>query len=784
MVPYEGNLPRSSTSFVGRGQEVAEVRRSLSAARLLTLTGPGGIGKTRLAMEAAVACREDFPEGMWLVDLAPLPDSAAVADATVIALRRPDLGARPALEQLTGYLNGRRALLVLDNCEHLADACAELAWALLSACPELRILATSRRTLDLTGERVFTVPPLPLAEAAALLRDRTAAVDADFRIAEADEAQVTRLCTDLDGLPLAIELAASRLRLLSVEQVAKRLEDRFALLAGDSPTAQPRQRTLRAAIEWSYELCTPAERLLWRRLSVFAGGFALDAAEDACADQELPRHEVLDLLGQLVSQSIVLVTERGEPPRYRLLETIRAYGREQLARSGEEERLLRRHRDFFLSLAERTATDWFGPGQEQALARLRAEHRNLLAALDYGTRSRAAASGSGRAETDGADVGDGDLGALESDGTQAWLALAAALRFHWCCNGFLGEGRRQFDSVLAAAPAATPARARALWAAAWVAQMQGDLDAAERWLGEAGELGERLDDPQLRADVQGLRGTVALYRGQPHEAVPLFEGAVAAQTGLGEEPPTLRWLFQLTLAQFYLGDPRAAETGRRAVKVAEAYGERLTRAYALWVLGYGAWLRGSPEESGALMRAVLEIHRGFSDHAGVAMALEVMAWSTAELGDHERAARLLGALRPLSRELSPTSAGAFAEPRARCEEAIVEALGQAAFDELHTEGSFCDSLPGAIALALGGEGSEQSGAGTSPSALTHREREVAALVAEGMSNRQIAAALGRSPRTVGGHVENILAKLGLGSRAQIGAWWAVHEATARGTDAP
>ena len=780
--PYAANLPAASTSFVGRRQDVAEIRRSLGSARLLTLTGAGGIGKTRLALEAAALAGQDFPEGVRLVDLAPVRDPAAVATATATALGLPDLGARPPMEQLTAHLAERRTLLVLDNCEHLVDACAELAGRLLSAAPGLRILTTSRRTLDVIGECVFTVAPLSPAEAVVLLGERAAAVDADFRIDEANEAQVSRLCADLDGLPLAIELAASRLRTLTVEQAVDRLEDRFALLADADGTAPPRQRTLRAAIDWSYELCSPCEQLLWQRLSVFAGGFALDAAEDVCAGHGLSPYEVLDLLDRLVSQSIVLITEWAGQPRYRLLETIREYGRERLAGSGEQERLLRRHRDFFLSLAERSAAGWFGPGQEQALARLRAEHDNLLAALDLGRRA-----GTAVPEPVGAKAasGGGEHRVAEAGDAQAWLALAAALCFHWCCNGFLGEGRRQFDRVLAAAPAPTPARVAALWAAAWVCQMQGDLDAADRWLDEAEDLGERLGDPLVRTNVEGMRGTLALYRGRPHEAVPLLEGAVASRTARRDEPETLRWLFQLALAQVYLGDPAAVETGRRSVAVSETHGERLTRAYAMWVLGLAAWLRGSPEESAALMGAALEIHRDFNDHAGVVMALEVLAWSTAASGDHERAALLLGALRPLSRELSSSSAGAFAEPHARCAEAIVEALGPAAYDKALAEGGSYDSLPRAIALALGTEESpRQAVADISPKALSRREREVAALVAEGMSNRQIAAAIGRSPRTVTGHVENILAKLGLVSRTRIGAWWTVNEDSARGFDIP
>ncbi|MPY46091.1 AAA family ATPase, partial [Streptomyces phyllanthi] len=381
-----GNLPAALTTFVGRRRDIAEIRRRLGAARLLTLTGVGGVGKTRLALEAAAAARKGFADGVWLVDLAPVRDPSAVAGATATALGVPDLGARPVLDQLTGHLARRRALIVLDNCEHLVDACAELAETLLSGAPELRVLATSRRTLGIAGEHVFTVPPLSVPdEAVELLLDRASAIRPEFRVTGTNRDAVTRLCARLDGLPLAIELAASRLRTLTVEQLADRVEDRFALLTGGSRTARPRQRTLRALIDWSYELCGPAERLLWNRLSVFAGGFDLDAAEGVCSGDGVPRHEVLDLLDRLVAQSVVLTTEHEGTARYRMLETIRQYGRERLAEYGadEERRLLRRHRDHFLSLAEHLAADWYGPGQEEALARLRTEHGNLRVALEY-----------------------------------------------------------------------------------------------------------------------------------------------------------------------------------------------------------------------------------------------------------------------------------------------------------------------------------------------------------------------------------------------------------------
>ncbi|MEU1476684.1 LuxR C-terminal-related transcriptional regulator [Streptomyces sp. NPDC005760] len=750
MISEAGNLPVAFTSFVGRRHLLAEIRRVLGPARLLTLTGMGGVGKTRLAIEAAAASRKAFADGVWLVDLAPVREPLSVADAAAAALGVPELGARPALDQLAGYLAGRRALIVLDNCEHLIDACAELAQALLSAAPEVRILATSRQTLGIAGEHVLVVPPLSVPEEAVeLLRDRATAVRPEFRITDLNRAGASRLCADLDGLPLAIELAASRLRTLTVEQAVDRLEDRFTLLTSGSRTARPRQRTLRALVDWSYELCGPAERLLWNRLSVFVGGFALDAVESVCVGEGIAPHEVVDLLDRLVGQSIVLATEQEGLPRYRMLETIRRYGRLRLAESDEEQRLLTKHRDFFLALAERTAVTWYGPGQQQTLARLRAEHNDLLAALDH----------------------DGD--------PQAELALAAALRYHWCADRFLGEGRRRLEHALASSPEPTSARARALWAAAWVALVQGDPAAADGWLTEAGELGDRLDDPAVRANVLGFRGTLALFRGHLEEAVPLFEGAVAAHTALGEEATTVFWLFQLARTQAHLGDPRAAETATRAVAVSRAHGEGLSRSYALWALGLDALVRGDLAAAMALTRAGLEIQRDFNDYVGAALLLELHAWISAAGDDHERAGRLLGAVRTLWRDTG-TGLSVFGpdltEHHARCEEAVAGALGPAAYERALAEGGRHDRPGRGIAFALAGDTEPATPAtATARSPLTQRERQVASLVAKGMTNRQIAATLVLSPRTIGGHVDHILAKLGYGRRAQIATWWAENQ---------
>ncbi|WP_229695484.1 LuxR C-terminal-related transcriptional regulator [Streptomyces lacrimifluminis] len=753
--------------------------------RLVTLTGVGGVGKTRLALGVADASRKAFPDGTWLVDLGAVRDPSAVTIAVMGALRVPDQGAGPLLDQLTGRLARHRALIVLDNCEHLIDSSAQLAKALLSACPELCILATSRRTLGITGEHVFTVPPLSVPdEALDLLRDRATAIRPDFRIACADRARAVRLCADLDGLPLAIELAASRLRTLTVEQLVDRLEDRFALLTGGCRTTQPRQRTLRGMIEWSYELCTPAEQLLWRRLSVFAGGFTLDAAEHVCAAEGIGRHQVVDLLDRLVGQSVVMTCEHEGPLRYRLLQTIREYGRARLTESGEEQAQLRRHRDFFLTLAERYASDWFGPTQAQALDRLRIEHANLKLALEYGNLAHPAAPETGRAESSTPERHRPEHLAPDPADTQAALRLAVALRFHWCANGFLGEGRRQFDRLLVAAPEPTPVRTRALWAAAWVAILQGDLTTADRWLDEAEELNEHLGEPSDRPYLLGFRGASEAFHGRMTEALSLYERALAAHEAAGDEAAGLFWLFLMIIAQAHLGDPRADETGRRARQTATALEERMFGAYAMWALGGVLWTRGADDEARALTRAALENLRGFNDYVGTTKALEVFSWIAASDGEHEQAAKLQGALQALSRDNGANPRcplSTLGSRRAHYWEAVIAALGPDGYEKALAEGGRHDSPARAISLALdtatataddtADDTGQEAPALIAPSPLSRRELEVAELVATGMTNRQVASALSLSPRTADRHVQNILGKLDFGSRAQIAAWW-------------
>ncbi|HZT40750.1 MAG TPA: adenylate/guanylate cyclase domain-containing protein, partial [Chthonomonadaceae bacterium] len=387
------NLPLHITSFIGREQEMAEVKNLLAGTRLLTLVGLGGAGKTRLALAIGAEVLEEYPDGVWLVELAPLSEPGLVPPAVASTLNLQEEPGRALLQTLTTALKCRRMLLVLDNCEHLLSACATFADTLLRACPQVKILATSREVLGIAGETVYRVPPLALPdpdrlpsiellmqfEAVRLFLDRATAVSTAFSITSENASAVARLCCQLDGLPLAIELAAARVRAMPVEQVASRLDDRFRLLTGGSRTALPRQQTLRALIDWSYDLLDESEKCLLRRLSVFTGGWTLEAAEAVCgADGE----DVLDLLTSLVDKSLVVYEEQGDQGRYRMLETVRQYGRERLADTDPEAASVGQlHAEYYLSLAEQAAAQLLGPEQQRWLARLEREQDNLRAVL-------------------------------------------------------------------------------------------------------------------------------------------------------------------------------------------------------------------------------------------------------------------------------------------------------------------------------------------------------------------------------------------------------------------
>lgn len=473
-VPH--NLPTELTSFVGREHELAEVGQLLQAARLITLAGPGGCGKTRLALKVAANVLSEFPDGVWFVDLVPVPDPARLLDAVTSALGiREDTG-RSLLSVLSRIKHGR-VLLVLDNCEHLVDAVAELAVTLLGACPNLTVLSTSREALGAAGELVWRVPPLSIpaslkaANAEALLEhaavrlfvERAAVAMPGFDLSDAVAPDVVAICTRLGGMPLAIELAATRVRFLSVGEIAVRLDDCFRLLTAGSRTGLRRQQTLRAAIDWSYELLSEAERTLWHRLSVFAGSFTLVAAEAVCEGTGIQAGEVLGLLGQLVDKSIVLVAGQTGQTHYYLLEPVRQYGLERLRASGEEQRLRKRHLDWYLDLALRTEPELRENHQQAALARLEREHENLNTALQW----------------------------TQANGNwEDGLRLAVALCPFWYISGRLSEGVGWLKTFMQVLKDVDPSlRGQALFALGMLAEHQGADTDARVWFEGAVERG-------------------------------------------------------------------------------------------------------------------------------------------------------------------------------------------------------------------------------------------------------------------------------------------------------
>ncbi|MEV7077432.1 LuxR C-terminal-related transcriptional regulator [Streptomyces sp. NPDC093516] len=994
-------LPVETTSFVDRRGELTEGRELLARARLVTLTGPGGVGKTRLAARIAARVRRAFPDGVRFVHLSGLHDPALVPLAAADALGLHDHSAQPPLDALVEQVRDRRLLLVVDNCEHLAAACARLAAALLHGTEGVRILATSRHRLGLTEEHLLEVRPLPVPDpdgdlsaaggypALTLFADRASAVAPGFRLTPANLASVARLCRRLDGLPLAIELAAVRMRVLDVDQLLDRLDDRYRFLTTGSPAALPRHQTLRAAVAWSHDLCTGPEQLMWARLSVLAGGFDLETAEAVCADdtprppdtgriptawpsdagriptewpsdtgristewlsdasrlpgagpsdtgrfptagpsdagrlpgagpsdagrlpapaaphrargteptrltegsgtrpgpgarpaptagrpgatvigpasaeaapepdhvrpgpalarsessamrfgstvtdpwpaeavtepdqarsgttaphpgptdavaepsQALSRpaegrpgpvgtsagpaegrpgpagtsvrvapvltgavavsppppvglrsDDVLEAVAGLVDKSVLCREPGPDGVRYRLLDTLRQYGLEQLRRTpGEETAARRRLRDWMLERAEACERDWFGPGQPEIVARLRADRDTLRAALDF---------------------------SLSTPGeARAGLRLAGALWFHWHACGAPREGLYWLDRALAANPDPTRERARGLWVAGLLVAATQDFPRGRRLATDALALARALGDSAEAAHAEYVIGVIRLFGDDLPGALRHFEATVARGPVPGQHL-SLVGLDQVELACAlgFLGEAeRAVEVCERALALCERHGEQWVRSYVLRMLALAHTVRGDRTRAERHAREALRLKFAVHDVIGIALTLDLLALIAVERGDHAHAAVLLGGADRVWADIDAGRWGARTLTSARrdSEERAVRALGREAFERAHRRG-------GALALAeLVGHALREP-ATAEPTAppphedtavrLTRRETEVARLVAEGLANQQIADRLVIARRTAEGHVERILSKLGFSNRSQIAAW--------------
>jgi predicted ATPase/class 3 adenylate cyclase len=604
------NLPSQVTSFVGRERELATAQALLSTTRLLTLTGAGGTGKTRLALHLAADVLELFPDGAWLVELAPVTDPAAVGSTVTSALHIPEGTGHTAVDTISAFLQSRDLLLVLDNCEHLIAVCAGLADALIRACPRLKILSTSREGLNVPGEALMPVPslrvpvedPLPPVdqlreyEAVRLFVDRSTAYQSSFALTDDNAADVVRICRRLDGIPLALELAAARVRSLSVAQVARGLDERFRLLTGGGRTVVARQQTLRALIDWSYDLLSDPERLLLRRLAVFVRGWTLEAAETVCAGDGLAREAVLDLLAHLVDKSLVSMQDRGGAARYSMLETVREYAREKLVDSGEAPNLRQRHVDYFLGFAADGALAARQPGGSPEWVRMAIEYENLIAALEWIN--------------------------AEPNGSERELLLVGSMGGIARSLGRLAE----FRQILAAAlrrsdpTARTLGRARALWATVVLAWMADDLRTVRAVAAEAVELFRALGE---KKDLAWALTVVALTEDVPASASVLSDArAMLEESGDTKSLGRWRWV----VAEFALqrGDYAAARRGHtESLALYREIGDLQQTTEPLISLGRIACVDGDYTRARALVEEAVAIRRQneVDNHWSLAIAL-------------------------------------------------------------------------------------------------------------------------------------------------------------------
>ncbi|WP_414943238.1 helix-turn-helix transcriptional regulator [Amycolatopsis sp. cmx-11-32] len=750
-----------STSYFGREAEGAEVRGLIETGRLTTLTGPGGVGKTRLAITVMRQTAPDYTGGAVFVGLAELRDPALITNLIADRLGLHDRPGETTLDTVLAHLRNQALLLVLDNCEHVVSACADVVEAVLHTCPGVVVLATGRQSLDVPGERVLPIPPLSVPPEAGsdaladfpsvqLFLDRARAVVPTLLVDDDTLADVALLCRRLDGLPLAIELAAARVRALSPRQIADRLDRGLPVLTTGPRTAPERQHTLRATIDWSYRLCSPSEQAVWRQVSVFAGSFELAAAEFVCAGTDALN--VLDLIDGLLGKSVLLREEHGDVVRYRLLETLREYGHELLAGSGELTETMRRHCQWYDRLTATAEAEWVSAAQDGWVSRLNREHANLRAALDWALRQPGEA-----------------LSALR---------IATRLDEYWTLRGSLAEARTWLERALAKTPAGHPDRPMGLGVCALHALWQFDVENAETLLAEADTLLIATSAEPAQTFVKHVRALGAMLQRDFESAVTLSAGTAAAFRAQGDLRREFHPLFILAVSISVLGDlDRAREVAGRMLTLTKAAGEAYYLSMAEYACSCVEALYGdatvSMEASHSGLRASLRIGNRF----GAAHHIEILAWLAARQSEHLRSAILFGVAARLWHLVgsSAEAAGSLAVPHFDHLNKARDALGEARFDRARAAGAV---LPEDTAMAYAfGKSVAPADLGLPGESLTIREREIAFLVGAGLSNRDIAAKLVISVRTVETHVQNIMTKFGVSNRTRIATWITSTEST-------
>jgi predicted ATPase/DNA-binding CsgD family transcriptional regulator len=801
------NLPLQVNRFIGRERELTAVSGLLVTSRLLTLTGAGGSGKTRLALQVATDLREEFAHGVWWVELAALSDPLLVPQAVASALSIPERADCTQTVALSDALRPKQLLLVLDNCEHLLAACAQLIATLLHTCSQLRVLVTSREALTIAGETIWLVLPLRVPdtyqpppidelltyEAIQLFVERARSVLPSFMLTPENASAVVQVCRRLDGMPLAIELAAARIRALSVEQILARLDDAYRLLTGGSRSALPRQQTLRAAMDWSYDLLSAHEQACFRRLSVFAGSFSLEAAEAICAGEPGEAYDVLDVLSSLIDKSLVLMEQRSGEARYRLLETIRQYGQDKLQEFAETPQVRRNHRDWYARLAEQAETETLEARQESVFDRLEVEHENLRGALGW---------------------------SLEQQEAETAAQIGAAISRFWLLRGYMSEGRRWLERALSGFSAKNAVRVKALNIAAMLASLQDDNKTARTLVEESLELSRELADRKQTgyalytlgrlARVEGnyagavtfLEESLALFRelgrkddvalvlsdfgltvlylGEYERATALCEASLALSRELGDLRGIASWLANLAIVTLARGDARrATNLCEESLAIRKALGYKGGCAHTLAILGRTALTQGFYERATACYKESLTLRQETGEKEGIATALEGLAAVTGMQGQPVSAARIYGfaeALRTLlGAPLTPIDRPAYQHTVA----ALRAQLDEPTFLNAWTAGQVM-TLEEALAEAMQVQAREHispttppapvetpstSPARGNPFGLTAREIEVLRLVTQGMTTTQIAEQLMISPRTADAHLRSIYRKLAVTSRA-------------------
>jgi predicted ATPase/DNA-binding CsgD family transcriptional regulator len=780
-----GLLPAEATSFVGRTAELAGIAALLETARMVTVVGPAGVGKTRLSLRAAALASDRFPDGVWLADLAGIRDPELLAPTVAAALGLPGEDNAALGAALLDHLRGRKLLLILDTCEHLVDASAAFADTVLRAASDVTLLATSRQPLDAQGEHAFPLLPLPAEDdAAELFAQRAAAVVPGFTVTAQNRADVVRLCQRLDGFPLAIEFAAVRLRALPLTELVGQLESGIRMLTVSRRGTSPRHQTLRAAVEWSYQLCTPAERALWERLSVFAGTFDVSGAEQVCADGALPQAQIVHSLIGLVDKSVVL-RDAADPSRYRLTSALREYGADQLAEGAGPERFLdrlaarlvvmAREFDERFRASSRPRDPWADGTETDQAAVFRGLHReyeNLHTVLSY--------------TLGGQDAPTADLVARWRTGAE----LAVRLSAYWQISGLLDEGRQWLGRVVDLFPGPATERAWALGARGRLATLQGDLASALADIGESIEVAGAAGSDGAPAAARGyLYLNLALtFTGQYAEAMVAGETArqrleaCGYRIGVAGLEAQLAHLHQLTgnvdeaIACCERGFALLGKPGKTG-------GERWVTGYLYLVSGLALAMRPGHEQASAtaLCRALIAKHE-LDDVVGTAYAVEAFAWLAARREQYERTAWLIGAADQLWTRIGRRLSGVshMEESRQHTLKTVRKALGERRYAAAYAHGTglSLDAVvrdaageAGEPAGQLGGDGDGAGGSATAANAaaslLTRREREIAELVASGLSNREVATRLFISKRTVDAHVEHIFSKLEISSRVQL-----------------